>query len=157
MTVSADTLPGVSDLLTSQLREMIAKPDRYTPEAVHAAARELAARAAVPRYYGRLKPRTGDTPVVMVQRTKLDLGDWTRVLFSESRLRLICGLLALLQLLELAYRIYFVLQDSHRRQVYRIALDWNFYTAYGLTISSALLFFLFFATLLRTLRTRGVH
>ena len=156
MTGSVDTLPDLSELLTSQLREMIADPGRYTPEAVHAAARELASRAAVPRYYARLRPKGGDAPVVVVQRTKLDLGDWTRVLFSESRLRLLCGLMAVFQLLQLANLTYLTLEDAHRLQARLVPLSWVFYVGHGLALVGTLLLFLFFATLRRTLGIRGV-
>ena len=156
MSDSANALPDLSSLPVSQLRELIADPDRYTPEAVHAAARELAARAAVPRYYGRLKARGMDAPVIAVRRTRLDPDTWTRILFADSRLKVLCGLIAFVQLLQLANWIRFILDDLHRFQARQVPLNWTFYVDHGLPTLLALLLFLFFATLYRTLLTRGV-
>jgi hypothetical protein len=40
-------MPDLSDFSNASLRELLEDPNRYTPESVHAAAKELATRRAV--------------------------------------------------------------------------------------------------------------
>jgi hypothetical protein len=74
----------------AELREILSNPDVYTPEAVHGAARELATRHAVPRYYTRLQT-SHFSPAIKVGRTwNPNLITKLQILFSEKRLKVVC-------------------------------------------------------------------
>ena len=90
-----------------QLRELLANPEVYTPEAVHQAAIELSFRHAMPRYYTRIPSRLQHSPIKVQWSWNLDFITKVQILFSERNLIKYCLMVCLFDSLALIFRIYF--------------------------------------------------
>lgn len=134
------------------LREILANPDHYIPEAVHAAAKELASRAAVPRYYTMARTRVGEGPVRVTRRIRVSPLLKVRMLFSEARLRFYTAMIAMI------YTIFFLLTMKNTIDLLRRSrlelLSAQVYITTGLSLMLQLLMCLFFWALASNLVSR---
>ena len=147
-------LPDLSEHSNALLRELLEDPDRYTPEAVHAAAKELATRRAVPRYYTLARTRAGEEPVRVTRRLAVDPGLKIRMLFSESRLRNYCIVLAVAYSLRFLFVLEGAVELVRRFSAFGSRQDVRFYIATGLSLTIELLMCLFFWALASNLVSR---
>ncbi len=146
-------MPDLSDYSNASLRELLEDPDRYTPESVHAAAKELATRRAVPRYYTLARTRAGEGPVRVTRRLSVDPALRIRMLFSESRLRNYCIALAVVYTTLLPFGVWGAVMLFRRASAYgRYDLSSFIPTALSLVIQ--LLMCLFFWALAGNLISR---
>ena len=147
-------LPDLSEHSSASLRELLEDPDRYTPEAVHAAAKELATRRAVPRYYTLARTRVGEEPVRVTRRLAVDPGLKIRLFFSESRLRKYCIALAVAYTLRFLFVLEGAVELVRKVSAYGGRHDFRFYLATGLSLTIELLMCLFFWALASNLVIR---
>lgn len=148
-------LPDLSEYSNASLRELLEDPDRYTPEAVHAAAKELATRRAVPRYYTLARTRVGEGPVRVTRRLAMDPVLKIRMLFSESRLRKYSIALALVYTLLLLFSLKSVADLLHKVVSLKL-VPIESLIATGLSLLLQLLMCLFFWALASNLVSRKV-
>ena len=80
------SLPDLSSQSNAELREILGRPDHYTPESLHAAARELTIRHAIPRYYTRLHSREMGKTISVNRDLHLTLKDRINIYFSDSKI-----------------------------------------------------------------------
>ena len=148
-------LPDLTEYDNAALRDILANPDRYIPDAVHAAAKELASRHAVPRYFTLARTRVGEEPVRVTRRLRMDPGLKLQILFSESRLRVYCTALALTYTVLLVVSAKGVLDIVHKSSSLSL-IPMHYYVSTVLGLLVQLLLSLFFWALASNLVSRKV-
>jgi hypothetical protein len=149
-------LPKMDGLSNAELREVLANPDIYIPEAVHSAARELAARHAIPRYYTRLHSRHFPAVINVGRTWNPNLITKLQLLFSEKQLKKICMAVVIthsvyitLRTIEFARWLKHMTLDTYAKHMEYIVLS-------SIALISSTLITLFFFVLYRTLTIRSI-
>jgi hypothetical protein len=147
----------MSGFTNAQLREVLSAPDQYIAEAVHQAAKVLAGRHAVPRYYTRLKPAFSNTHFQVALNSKLDTPTLYSVLFSDANLIRYCLAIAIVQALLLALQTLSVVRILKTLKVETLPQNFTYVLWPVAGILTSLAFVLFFLTLYQTLTRRLIH
>lgn len=146
--------PDLSKQSNEELREILAGPDLYLPEWVHAAAKELAARHAVPRYVTRLHCHGLDKNFAINRKFQLTGFDRFNMIFSDSRLRLFSGLIVCAQGLALLWDATFFLRYVQvSMSAFRPGMTYSM-MYYCISMISHVFMIFFFYTLYRVLSHR---
>ncbi len=152
--VDPGPLPDMEAYTNEQLRELLAHPEVYTAEAVHHAAKVLASRGAVPRYYTRLRSRAHGRPIQVGRSWNLDLVTRMHILFSERHLKRYCLLIAIVEFLLLGFRTVSFATWLRLASAEYLAKNLQTLVTTGLGLVYSALLLLFFLTLYRTLCAR---